>query len=88
MDKETSAALKHLHEQLQQVSDVDQVDRNLIRQLQADIDSILATEKPHASSVRSVTQQLQDAVQRFEATHPDLTLVMARVINQLSDLGI
>jgi hypothetical protein len=88
MDKETSAALKHLHEQLQQVRDINHVDRDLIRQLQADIDSILASEKPQPSSVRSITQQLQDAVERFEATHPDLTMIMARVIKQLSDLGI
>jgi hypothetical protein len=52
-----------------------------------DIQSTLGrTNKPE--EYESAVQRLEDAVQRFEVTHPQMTAAMARVINSLSNMGI
>lgn len=89
MDKDTVAALKQLHEQLLHAGPLGESDKRLVEQLQTDIQFILgSSENISDPQSRPVHEQMKDAIQRFEVTHPDLTAVMARLINQLSDLGI
>jgi hypothetical protein len=89
MDKQTLKAVKELHQQLQQVDSLKERDRELVDRLRRDIESLLAhTGEGRASERESVIGQLEDAVGRFEVSHPDLTAVMSRVIKALSDMGI
>ena len=89
MDKQTATILKELHERLQQVDSVSEGDLAVVEQLRGDIESLLAhSGKAPAPGSDSVVTQLEDAVQRLEVTHPDLTAVMGRVIKSLSDMGI
>ena len=89
MDNKTLGELKELDEQLRKLQSVDELDPGLIRQLRKDIDALLQrSEKAAAGSHESLIKQLEDATGRFEVSHPELTMIMARVINSLSNMGI
>jgi hypothetical protein len=61
----------------------------LLRQLSVDIQALLA--RPGAATRathQSITIRLQEAVTRFEVSHPDFTATMAQVSKTLADMGI
>lgn len=88
-DNETTNLLNELHAKLQDAKSISENDRQLLTQLSADIESLLArSERLAAEEHRSVIERLQDSITRFEVTHPDLTNVMARVSQFLADRGI
>jgi hypothetical protein len=88
MDKQTRDALRQLHKQLQDIDSVSETDRQLAERLRNDIQALLNRGKNEAPGSESVIEQLQEGVQRFEVSHPDLTAVMSGVIKSLSDSGI
>jgi hypothetical protein len=89
MDKQTLKAINELHQQLKEVDSLTDRDKELVERLRRDIESLLAhTGEGRPSEHESVIGQLEDAVGRFEVSHPDLTAVMGRVIKALSDMGI
>jgi len=81
--------LKELHARLQSTNSITERDRQLLTQLSIDIHSLLAHPGglPAASHV-SVLDRLRGSIASFEASHPDLTDVMARVSKALADMGI
>jgi len=79
--------LQELQTQLQQAKTLDENDRDALSQLVKDIQSTLAR-TGKSEEYESAVQKLEDAVQRFEVTHPQMTAAMARVINSLSNMGI
>jgi uncharacterized coiled-coil DUF342 family protein len=82
-----SKQLQDLQTQLQQAKTLEPNDREALLQLVKDIQATLArTDK--SEEYESAVQRLEDAVQRFEVTHPQMTAAMARVINSLSNMGI
>ncbi len=89
MDKRTIEVLEELYKQLEDVDSVSEADRPVVEHLRHDIESLLAQSgKPPASESGSVVTRLEDAVERFEVSHPALTAVMGRVIKSLGDMGI
>jgi len=81
--------LKQLHGMLRGATATTEQDRELLRQLAADIQALLA--KPGAvthASRQTITGRLQEAITRFEVSHPDLTATVARVSQALADMGI
>jgi hypothetical protein len=81
--------LKQLHGMLAGATAITNKDRELLRQLSADIQALLA--QPGAvthASRRTIMGRLQEAVTRFEVSHPDLTATVARVSQALADMGI
>ena len=80
--------LKQLHSTLNDATSITGKDRDLLKQLSADIQALLA--QPGASRERnqSIIDRLMAAVTRFEVSHPDLTATMAQVSTALSDMGI
>jgi hypothetical protein len=79
--------LQELLTQLQQAKTLEQGDREALLQLVKDIQATL-TRTGKSEEYASAVQRLEDAVQRFEVTHPQITATMARVINGLSNMGI
>jgi conjugal transfer/entry exclusion protein len=79
--------LQDLQTQLQQAKTLEQNDREALLQLVKDIQATLAR-TGKAEEYESAVQRLEDAVQRFEVAHPQMTAAMARVINSLSNMGI
>lgn len=81
--------LKQLHGGLVNAKSITDKDRDLLRQLAADIQALLAQPGAAAAGRQpSIASRLGDAVTRFEVTHPDLTDVLVRVSKVLGDMGI
>ncbi len=89
MDKEQlRAQLEQLHAELQQVGPVDDSDREMLQKLARDIQGLLEREDDRAQHYRSLRERLREAVAHLEASHPQTTLLMRQVIDQLAPLGI
>lgn len=88
MDKETARLLKQLHRQLRDLDSLSEADQRLVDHLRNDIDLLLSHSKNAATGSHSVRERLEQGVGRFEVSHPELTAVMARVIDALSSMGI
>jgi len=81
--------LKQLHAMLGGATAITEKDRELLRQLSADIQALLA--RPGAvtrASHQTIMGRLQEAITRFEVSHPDFTATVARVSQALADMGI
>ena len=81
--------LKQLHSALETTPSISEKDRALLRQLSLDIQGLL-TQPGGLKGAKSpsTTAGLQDAIVRFEVTHPDITGVLAGVSKALADMGI
>ena len=86
-NQRVSKPLQELQTQLQQAKTLEQNDRKALLQLVKDIQATLAR-TGKSEDYASAIQRLEDAIQRFEVTHPQITATMARVINGLSNMGI
>ena len=81
--------LRQLHHTLDGSPSIAPEDRQLLKQLSDDIQSILARSGTKSDpGHQTVVGRLQSAVTKFEVTHPDLTAAMAQVGKQLGDMGI
>lgn len=89
-DQEFRKLLKQLQKELAKTKSVDEKGRELLRKLGSDIDELLErTEPPHpAKPPASVVQRLNDAVDHFEVTHPELTTMLSEMLNILNNAGI
>lgn len=84
-DRSVHELLQQLHQVLEGKPALGADDRELLRKLAGDIQAVLGPQPPHDAAL---TDRLQDAVTRFEVTHPDLTATMARAAKALGDMGI
>ena len=81
--------LTRLHGALEGSTSISDGDRKLLKQLSVDIQELLARPNGSADARHgSILVRLQDAVTRFEVTHPDITGTLAAVSKRLSDMGI
>lgn len=81
--------LKQLHGAVGSTTSITETDRELLKQLSADIQALLAQPGARGATEQpSITDRLGDAVRRFEVTHPDVTDVLVRVSKVLGDMGI
>lgn len=76
--------LERLHNELGQTRTVDPESRQLMRQLQNDIQTVL--KEPTPSSRASLATRLNAAVGRFEESHPELTLTIKQVLDNLAEV--
>jgi hypothetical protein len=60
-------------------------DRQALEALLNDIQRLLQTSSP--AQTNAVLGRLRENTGRFEVSHPNLTMVMAQVINALSTMG-
>ena len=85
-------SLKELQLELQRSHFLHEADRTHLEQLVEDLEAQLARSPDEsiegAPYHTAVTERLRDATQRFEVTHPQLTVVLARVIHTLTNMGI
>jgi Domain of unknown function (DUF4404) len=81
--------LERLHTELQRTQSVDEETRALLESLMVDTRHLIEHEGDELTERhQTLNGRLEEAVARFEGTHPDLAYVMARVIDTLSGLGI
>ncbi len=85
MDKpQLRDTLERLHRELEQIQVVDVESRDLLRHLQNDIQAVL--KDSNASTRASLRARLDVAAERFEDSHPNLTLMIQQVLDHLAQV--
>jgi hypothetical protein len=90
MDNKISRKLLHqLHDEINNTLTVDEKGSALLRDLDGDIRALLERSEGNSGQVHpSMVQRLQSALEHFETTHPDLTLLISKLLDSLSNAGI
>ena len=90
MDKrDFQNTLLRLQGALKTLRDVKEEDRKAIEHLMGDIQDVIN----HGEAQRTerhdrLDEKLKDGIERFEASHPDLTMLMGQAIDMLARIGI
>jgi hypothetical protein len=89
MDRqELHGKLKDLHTQLKRVESPDDSERETLESLARDIQEILEKGHDETHSYGGLGARLKDAVAQLEASHPQATMSMREVIDQIAFMGI
>ncbi len=75
-------ALERLHAELEQTRVLDDESRQLLRHLDGDIQTVLKA--PTAASRASLRRRLDVAMAHFEESHPNLTLTIKQVLDNMA----
>jgi hypothetical protein len=87
---------QHLHERLQQLhtelhhlESVGESDRQILQQLQEDIQALLEHARDHeAPQYERLGERLQAGIKQLEASHPSVTMFMGQIVDMLARMGI
>ena len=88
-NEKLNGLLRQLKSELNKTGDVDGESGIILKDLRKDIARML--EQPSGkvgAQHASLEEDLRDAIGRVEVSHPNLTAIMNRVCDVLSDLGI
>ena len=82
--------LKRLHDELEETEVLDENGNEMLRHLEEDIHRRLERSAPKKAKEAddSILERLQDAIDRFEETHPNLTQTLSEMMTILSNAGI
>ncbi len=89
-DDELRQLLEELHQRIESTDSVDEKGRELLSHLSVDIRNLLERaghEEKLRGSPREVGR-LQESIQHFEVTHPNLTAALSQLLNILNNAGI
>lgn len=78
--------LDELHAALENAPEIGEEGRDALRRASSEIRQ--AIESPGEGPDASLGDQLTAAVERFEVAHPQLTSIVGRIADALSDVGI
>jgi len=81
--------LRQLHDEIHNTQTVDKKGRELLQDLDVDIRALL--ERPEEQPVQvhpNIAQNLESTLRHFEVTHPELTVLVSRLLDTLSNAGI
>lgn len=84
-DQKLREILQQLHEELERTKSVDENGREMLSQINADIQQFLDPERENPASLRD---RLQIAIDHFEVEHPAITTALSQMMNALSNAGI
>lgn len=87
-DQNLRDLLEKLHKELEQTQAVDEKGNEMLRHLDADIRDLLKRSGSKAESDEPMLERLQDTIDHFEASHPQLTLMLSQMMTILSNAGI
>jgi hypothetical protein len=88
-DQELRSLLEQLHAEIERSETADEKERELLQHLAADIRDLLArSEGEETPPEPSVVKRLEEAVDQYEITHPDLTMLLSKLLAILSNAGI
>jgi Domain of unknown function (DUF4404) len=81
--------LQQLHDEINKTQTVDEKGKELLRDLDGDIRSLLERSEEHPEPVHpSIIQTLEGTVSHFEVSHPELTTLVSKLLATLSNAGI
>jgi hypothetical protein len=90
MDKQQlHTRLEELRAALEQTDSLDAAERATLLRLRGDIEALLSgREDATAQHYKGLAERLREDVEQLEASHPQATLLMGRVIDALANIGI
>ena len=71
-----------------QSDDVSESDRSVLKQVQSELQTVLAAPAPLASQPLGLRDRLTHALERLEGEHPRLSDLLSKTLDALSDIGI
>jgi chromosome segregation ATPase len=80
--------LEKLHKELEQIEATDEAGRERLRHLDADIRSLLERSDELDETDEPMLERLQDSIDHFETTYPELTMLLSQMMTILSNAGI
>jgi ribosome maturation protein Sdo1 len=86
-NQEINKALENLKKEIEAVQPDDEKGQELLRELSADIRELLDRAEAKQAPVPMV-QRLEESVEHFEVTHPELTSTLSSLLSILSNAGI
>ena len=87
-DNKLSNLLEQLHTELDSTEALDDKGRELLRDLNADIQELLKRSEDAGSEDDSLLERWQESIDHFEVTHPTLTTALSQILNVLNNAGI
>ena len=85
-NEERRKLLEEFRNQVAQAESLDEEGRNLLLSLDKEIERL--TDDETAETPDTVLEQLQESIERFEETHPTLTMTLSQIMTVLSNAGI
>ncbi|MEP7135918.1 MAG: DUF4404 family protein [Chloroflexota bacterium] len=87
-DKNLTELLEQLHNQLDSTQAVDDKGRELLRDLNTDIQELLKRSEDAGAEDDPLLERWQESIDHFEVTHPTLTTALSQILNVLNNAGI
>ena len=81
-------SIQHLQDELSGGEPLSKEDRSRLETVLGEVSGILDSEDAEASAEGKSLGDLPTLVERFESTHPKLAVVLGRIADSLSQLGI
>lgn len=87
-DENLRDLLEKLHKELERMKVTDEAGRERLRHLDADIRALLQRSGERVETYEPMLERLQDSIDHFETSHPQLTLMLSQMMTILSNAGI
>ena len=90
-DQELRKLIEQLHAEIQNTQTVDQKGQDLLLHLEADIKDLLGRTEGNVAVTAvqpSTLKRMEEGLDHFEVTHPALTLLLSKLLESLSNVGI
>jgi len=87
-DQNLRELLEKLHNELEHTKVTDEAGRERLRHLNADIRELLKRSGDPTETDEPMLERLQDSIDHFETSHPQLTMLLSQMLTILSNAGI
>ncbi len=88
-DQDLHSLLEQLHTEIERKEPLDEEDRELLQHLGMDIRELLAhSEGEEIQAEPTMITRLEESIEHFEITYPDLTMLLNKLLSILSGAGI
>jgi hypothetical protein len=88
-DQDLHSLLEQLHTEIERNMPLDDKDRELLHHLGMDIRALLAqSEGEEIQAEPMMITRLEESIENFEVTYPDLTMLLNKLLSILSGAGI
>ena len=88
-DDKNRKILQQLHDEINNLQEVDDKGAELLRDLDADIRALLERSGEEPIEVhQGIFQRLDQVVNHFEATHPEFATLISELLTALSGAGV
>ena len=88
-NQELLALIEQLHAEIQKTRTIDEKGQELLVDLESDIRRLLIQIGGIPAPVRpSTLRRLEEGLDHFEVTHPTLTILLSKLLEALSNVGI